>query len=57
MFKYQLKLIMILANGNVDEKNHPKVDPIWLMNLIRDLCPVNLYISLVERNDKIKTLV
>lgn len=48
---------MILANGNVDVKTHPKVNPAWLMNLIGDLSPVNLYISLVARNENIKTLV
>lgn len=48
---------MILANGNVDEKTYPKVDPVWLMNLIGDLVPGNLYISLVARNEDIKSLV
>ena len=48
---------MILANGNVDEKTYPKVDPVWLMNLIGDLVPVNLYISLVARDEDIKSLV
>ncbi len=48
---------MILANGNVDKKTYPKVDPVWLMNLIGDLVPVNLYISLVARNEDIKSLV
>lgn len=48
---------MILANGNVDEKTYPKVDPVWLMKLIGDLVPVNLYISLVARNETIKSLV
>lgn len=48
---------MILANGNVDEKTYPKVDPVWLMDLIGDLSPVNLYISLVARDEAIKTLV
>lgn len=48
---------MILVNGNVDVKTHPKINPAWLMNLIGDLSPVNLYISLVARNEDIKTLV
>lgn len=48
---------MISVNGNVDVKTHPKVNPAWLMNLIGDLSPVNLYISLVARNEDIKTLV
>lgn len=48
---------MILANGNVDEKTYPKVDPLWLMNLIGDLVPANLYISLVARDETIKSLV
>lgn len=48
---------MILANGNVDEKTYPKVDPLWLMNLIGDLVPANLYISLVARDEAIKSLV
>jgi hypothetical protein len=48
---------MILANGNVDEKTYPKVDPVWLMNLIGDLVPANLYISLVARDEDIKSLV
>jgi hypothetical protein len=48
---------MILANGNVDEKSHPKVDPVWLMDLLGDLSPINLYISLVARDEEIKTLV
>ena len=48
---------MILANGNVDEKTYPKVDPVWLMDLLGDLSPVNLYISLVARDEAIKTLV
>lgn len=48
---------MILANGNVDERTHPKVDPAWLMNLIGDLCPINLYISLVARDEEIKPFV
>jgi hypothetical protein len=48
---------MILANANVDEKSSSKVDPKWLMDTIGDLCPNNLYISLVARNDLIKPLV
>ncbi len=48
---------MILANGNVDEKTYPKVDPVWLMDLIGDLSPANIYISLVARDEAIKTLV
>ena len=48
---------MILANGNVDEKSYPKVDPVWLMDLLGDLSPINLYISLVARDEEIKTLV
>jgi hypothetical protein len=48
---------MILANSNVDEKSYPKVDPVWLMDLLGDLSPINLYISLVARDEEIKTLV
>jgi hypothetical protein len=48
---------MILANANVDEKSYPKVDPKWLMDNIGDLCPSNLYISLVARDELIKPLV
>ena len=48
---------MILANGNVDEKSYAKVDAAWLMELIGDLTTSNLYISLVARDEDIKSLV
>jgi hypothetical protein len=49
--------LMILANGNVDEKSYAKVDAAWLMELIGDLTTSNLYISLVARDEAIKPLV
>jgi hypothetical protein len=49
--------LMILANGNVDEKSYAKVDAAWLMELIGDLTTSNLYISLVARDEDIKSLV
>lgn len=48
---------MISINGNVDTFSYPKVDFVWINDLLKDLTDSKLYITLVGRKEDTKTRV
>ncbi len=48
---------MISINGNVDTLSYPKIDFVWLNDLLKDLTSSKLYITLVGRKEDTKTRV
>jgi len=48
---------MISINGNVDTLSYPKVDFVWINDLLKDLTDSKLYITLVGRKEDTKTRV
>ncbi len=48
---------MISINGNVDTLSYPKVDFVWINDLLKDLTDSKLYITLVGRKEETKTRV
>lgn len=48
---------MISINGNVDTLSYPKIDFVWINDLLKDLTSSELYITLVGRKEDSKTRV
>ncbi|WP_421799994.1 hypothetical protein [Haliscomenobacter sp.] len=48
---------MISINGNVDMLSYPKIDFVWINDLLKDLTDSKLYITLVGRKEDTKTRV
>lgn len=48
---------MISINGNVDTLSYPKVDFVWINDLLKDLTSNKLYITLVGRKEDSKTRI
>lgn len=48
---------MISINGNVDTLSYPKIDFVWINDLLKDLTDSELYITLVGRKEDSKTRV
>lgn len=48
---------MISINGNVDTLSYPKIDFVWINDLLKDLTSSDLYITLVGRKEDSKTRV
>lgn len=48
---------MISINGNVDTLSYPKIDFVWINDLLKDLIDSKLYITLVGRKEDSKTRV
>lgn len=48
---------MISINGNVDTFSYPKIDFVWINDLLKDLINGQLYITLVGRKEDSKTRV
>lgn len=48
---------MISINGNVDTFSYPKIDFVWINDLLKDLTVSKLYITLVGRKEDSKTRV
>lgn len=48
---------MISINGNVDTFSYPKIDFVWINDLLNDLTDGKLYITLVGRKEDTKTRV
>lgn len=46
---------MISINGNVDTFSYPKIDFVWINDLLKDLTDSKLYITLVGRKEDTKT--
>lgn len=48
---------MISINGNVDTLSYPKIDFVWINDLLKDLTDSKLYITLVGRKEDTRTRV
>lgn len=48
---------MTTINGNFDLTSHPKIDLVWINDLLKDLTRCNLYVTLVARAEKSQTNV
>lgn len=48
---------MVSINGNVDTLSYPKIDFVWINDLLKDLTDSKLYITLVGRKEDSKTRV